>query len=207
MRESHIRLRFPGQLGGTRAPGLGVHGRSLKPEEIVMKNIVMKDRVLQGSASKPIGAIGIAVLSLIVGCAAASHAQQAEGRQQVQRIDDQNLDNSRVGLISNSRYRARFGERNTFHLGPAAYGQGSRFEHGGYSFGFVDEWPTNWLAKEDVFVTRKEGAYYLCNRRYPGVIIPITIAANREVSMRLPRTKGSKTSRAKVGAFGTASAG
>ena len=38
-----------------------------------------------------------------------------------------------------------------------------RFQYGGYWFGFVDPWPSNWLYTQDVYVVEINGVYYLCN--------------------------------------------
>ena len=156
------------------------------------------------NAVKSVGRIGTATLLLIVGCAVSSDAQQG---QQVQSVDHESVDNPGVGLIPNSRYRAYFGREHTFHLSRAAYGQDSRFKYGGYTFGFVDEWPTNWLPSDDVFVTQTDGGYYLCNRTYPGVRIPLTVAADRDASIRPARIRSPKGTRAKSRSFGTARAG
>ena len=50
----------------------------------------------------------------------------------------------------------------------------NRFQCGGYWFGFVDPWPTNWLYTQDVFVVEINGVYYLCNPMYPGVNIALS---------------------------------
>ena len=47
-------------------------------------------------------------------------------------------------------------------------------EYGGYSFGFVDTWPSNWLYTQDVFVVEINGVYYLCNPLYPGVNLALS---------------------------------
>jgi hypothetical protein len=80
-----------------------------------------------------------------------------------------------VGLIPNDRYRAYFGQGHKFHLAESNYGHDNRFRRGGYSFGFADEWPTNWLSSQDLFVVQMDGMYYLCNTAYPGVNIPLNI--------------------------------
>ena len=141
---------------------------------------------------KSVGVIGTAVLSLTVACSMTLQAQQAErkGRFDKSSRPEQaslrtrlpNGNNLGVGLIPNDRYRAHFGPEHQFHLKPDAYGQDRRFQYGGYSFGFVDEWPTNWLPSEGVFVVQIEGEYYLCNGTYPGVNIPLRIAPQRESS-------------------------
>ena len=50
-----------------------------------------------------------------------------------------------------------------------------RFQYGGYWFGFVDAWPSNWLYTQDVFVVEIDGVYYLCNASYPGVNIELSV--------------------------------
>ena len=45
----------------------------------------------------------------------------------------------------------------------------SYLQYGGYSFGFVDPWPSNWLYTQNVYVIEINGVYYLCNASFPGV--------------------------------------
>jgi phage repressor protein C with HTH and peptisase S24 domain len=144
--------------------------------------------------------LGTGVLTFTLGCAVSVRAQQEmkdEGKKappyQQAKLEQAKLEqtkleqtqpgqrlqyayNSGVGLIPNDRFRAHFGREHKFHLSPAAYGKDRRFEYGGYSFGFVDEWPVNWRPAEDLFVLQIDGGYYLCNRTYPGVNIPLNIA-------------------------------
>jgi hypothetical protein len=47
------------------------------------------------------------------------------------------------GRIPEDRYRAHFGQEHRFHVSQADYGRDRRFQYGGYTFGFVDEWPSN----------------------------------------------------------------
>ena len=134
---------------------------------------------------KSVAVIGSVVLSLSLACAVAAQAQESEKKpapEQHARLEaqpgwrSQSGDSQGVGLIPNDRYRAHFGRAHSFHLNESAYGKDRRFQYGGYSFGFVDEWPTNWLATEDVFVIQIEGRYYLGNSKYPGVNIPLNVA-------------------------------
>jgi phage repressor protein C with HTH and peptisase S24 domain len=130
--------------------------------------------------------IGALVVPLTLGCAASAQSQvgekkpppeqrlQVEQAQPVPRV--QNTDSQGVGLIPNDSFRAHFGRAHKFHLSESNYGHDRHFQYGGYSFGFVDEWPTNWLPPQDVFVIRIDGAYYLCNRTYPGVQILLNVA-------------------------------
>jgi hypothetical protein len=119
---------------------------------------------------KLVGMIGAAVVSLTLGCVVSSYAQQEERKTLLP-----NADNPGVGFMPNYRYRAHFGQEHKFHLSRTVYGKDRRFQYGGYSFGFVDEWPTNWRSTEDVFVVQVDGGYYLCNGAYPGVRIPLSV--------------------------------
>ena len=78
------------------------------------------------------------------------------------------------GRIPDDRYKANFGSEHTFRVTQGDYGNHS-FQYGGYSFGFVDPWPSNWLYTQDVYVIEINGVYYLCNANYPGVNIELSV--------------------------------
>jgi hypothetical protein len=77
--------------------------------------------------------------------------------------------------IPDERYKANFGRDHRFHVSQADYSRDRRFQYGGYWFGFVDPWPSNWLYTQDVFVVEINGMYYLCNPMYPGVNIALNV--------------------------------
>jgi flagellum-specific peptidoglycan hydrolase FlgJ len=77
--------------------------------------------------------------------------------------------------IPADRYQASFGREHTFRVSQADYSN-RHFQYGGYSFEFVDAWPSNWLYTQDVFVVEINGVYYLCNANFPGVNIAINYA-------------------------------
>jgi hypothetical protein len=81
---------------------------------------------------------------------------------------------NRNGRIPDDRYKANFGREHTFHVSQGDYGN-RRFQYGGYSFGFVGAWPTNWLYTQNVYVIEIDGVYYLCNPMYPGVNIALSV--------------------------------
>ncbi len=85
----------------------------------------------------------------------------------------QQLQRGHAGRIPDDRYRASFGEEHRFHVSQADYSN-RRFQYGGYSFGFVDAWPRNWLYSQNVFVVERDGVYYLCNASYPGVSVELS---------------------------------
>jgi hypothetical protein len=85
----------------------------------------------------------------------------------------QQAQHGNAGRIPDDRYRANFGQEHRFRVSRADY-DNRRFQYGGYSFGFVDAWPRNWLYTQDVFVVEMDGVYYLCNASYPGVNIQLS---------------------------------
>jgi hypothetical protein len=77
--------------------------------------------------------------------------------------------------IPDDRFKANFGQQHRFRVSQADYSRDRHFQYGGYSFGFVDPWPSNWLYTQDVYVVEINGIYYLCNPAYPGVNIALTV--------------------------------
>jgi hypothetical protein len=98
------------------------------------------------------------------------HAQQAQSGKQEQRAGGNG-----GGRIPDDRFKANFGQQHRFRVSQADYGRDRRFQYGGYWFGFVDSWPSNWLYTQDVFVIEINGVYYLCNPMYPGVNILLSV--------------------------------
>ena len=78
------------------------------------------------------------------------------------------------GRIPAERYQANFGREHTFRVTQGDY-RNHRFEYGGYSFAFVDAWPSNWLYTQDLYVIDINGVYYLCNPMYPGINVAISV--------------------------------
>jgi flagellar motor protein MotB len=79
------------------------------------------------------------------------------------------------GRIPAAKFKANFGQQHTFRVTQADYSN-HRFAYGGYSFGFVDPWPSNWLYTQDVYVVDINGVYYLCNASFPGVNLALSFA-------------------------------
>ena len=104
--------------------------------------------------------------------------QQDKNKQQQQHAQQQKQPVQQAGArgggrIPEDRYRANFGREHTFRVSQADY-RGRRFHYGGYWFGFVDPWPSNWLYTQNVYVVDMNGVYYLCNPMYPGVNIALS---------------------------------
>jgi hypothetical protein len=77
------------------------------------------------------------------------------------------------GRIPDDKFKAHFGQQHTFRVSQSDY-RNHRFAYGGYSFGFVDPWPSNWLYTQNVYVVDINGVYYLCNPAYPGVNLALS---------------------------------
>lgn len=80
------------------------------------------------------------------------------------------------GRIPDDRFKAHFGQSHTFRVSRGDYNN-HRFQYGGYSFGFVGIWPSNWLYTQNVYVIEIDGVYYLCNASYPGVNLELRFAS------------------------------
>jgi hypothetical protein len=80
------------------------------------------------------------------------------------------------GRIPDDRFRANFGERHTFVIREPVMVSGySRFQYGGFWFGFVNPWPADWYYTDNVYVDYIDGGYYLCNPYYPGARVSISV--------------------------------
>jgi len=80
------------------------------------------------------------------------------------------------GRIPDDRFRSKFGHEHRFHIGsPRMVGGYSRFQYGGYWFGFVEPWPGDWYYTDDVYIDYIDGGYYLYDPYYPGVRIAICV--------------------------------
>jgi hypothetical protein len=58
---------------------------------------------------------------------------------------------------------------------PQMIGGYNRFQYGGYWFGFNQGWPAGWSYDDTVYVEYLDGAYYLCDLRFPGVQITLNM--------------------------------
>ncbi len=58
---------------------------------------------------------------------------------------------------------------------PTIYEGYSRFNYGGYYFGFYDPWPSDWGYSDDVYVDYIDGQYYLIDPEHPGPRLMINV--------------------------------
>jgi len=106
----------------------------------------------------------------------AKPAEKSESQQQnVKPAEKSESQQHASGRIPDDRYKASFGREHTFHVSQSDYNH-HRFQYGGYTFGFVDAWPSNWLYTQNVYVIDINGVYYLCNPAYPGVNIALSFS-------------------------------
>jgi hypothetical protein len=111
------------------------------------------------------------------GNSAGQHAQRTAAEQQRQRsVPALRLSARSESRIPDARFRSNFGRGHEFRIGsPTLVGGYSRFQYGGYWFGFVQPWPDGWYYTDDVYVDYIDGGYYLCNPYYPGAQVSISV--------------------------------
>jgi len=105
------------------------------------------------------------------------HVQRTSAEVQKQRSQPElRLSARGEGRIPDDRFRSNFGRGHQFRIGTPRLVDGySRFQYGGYWFGFVQPWPAGWYYTDDVYVDYINGQYYLCNPSYPGAQIAISV--------------------------------
>ena len=105
------------------------------------------------------------------------HPQRSAADEQRQRSQPALRLSSRTQTrIPDDRFRSNFGREHRFRIGsPRIVGGYSRFQYGGFWFGFLEPWPEGWYYTDDVYVDYVDGGYYLYNPNYPGARIAITV--------------------------------
>ena len=105
------------------------------------------------------------------------HAQRTAAEEQKQRsVPALRLSVRSESRIPDARFRSNFGRGHEFRIGsPVMVGGYSRFQYGGFWFGFVQPWPDGWYYTDDVYVDYIGDGYYLCNPYYPGVQVAISV--------------------------------
>jgi hypothetical protein len=78
--------------------------------------------------------------------------------------------------IPDDRFRSNFGEGHRFAISEPVMVDGySRFQYGGYWFGFNQAWPDGWYYTDQVYVDYVDGEYFLINPYYPGARVGISV--------------------------------
>ncbi len=80
------------------------------------------------------------------------------------------------GRIPDERFRSHFGRGHEFRMGNPVMVDGySRFQYGGYWFGYVQRWPTGWFYTDQFYIDYVDGGYYMYDPYYPGSRFAITV--------------------------------
>jgi hypothetical protein len=105
------------------------------------------------------------------------HAQRTPAEEQKQRaVPALRLSARGTSRIPDDRFRANFGREHEFVISqPVVVGGFSRFQYGGFWFGFVQPWPVGWYYTDDVYVDYIDGGYYLYNPYYPDARVSISV--------------------------------
>jgi hypothetical protein len=81
-----------------------------------------------------------------------------------------------TGRIPDDRFRSHFGRGHEFRMGDPVMVDGySRFQYGGYWFGYVQPWPANWYYTDQCYIDYVDGGYYMYNPYYPGTRFALTV--------------------------------
>jgi hypothetical protein len=80
------------------------------------------------------------------------------------------------GRIPDERFQSNFGREHEFRMGNPVFVSGySRFQYGGFWFGFVEPWPVGWYYTDDVYIDFVDGGYYMFDPYYPGARFAISV--------------------------------
>ena len=80
------------------------------------------------------------------------------------------------GRIPDARFHSNFGHDHYFRIGTPVMVSGySRFQYGGFWFGFVEPWPSDWYYTDDVYIDYVDDGYYMYNPYYPGTRFAISV--------------------------------
>lgn len=84
------------------------------------------------------------------------------------------------GRISDSAYRAHFGQQHHFAVRRVVtttriVPNQTQFVYGGYTFIFLDPWPPEWAMTDDCYIDYEDGEYVLIDLAHPGVTIALEI--------------------------------
>jgi hypothetical protein len=105
------------------------------------------------------------------------HAQRTPAEEQKQSaVPALRLSVRGSARIPDNRFHANFGREHVFVISqPVMVGGYSRFQYGGFWFGFVQPWPVGWYYTDDVYVDYVDGGYYLYNPYYPDARVSISV--------------------------------
>jgi hypothetical protein len=103
-----------------------------------------------------------------------THSQQSQSAQSSKQ--NHNFGGHGGGHIEEARFQSNFGSSHHFHMSqPQIYQGYSRFNYGGYYFGFYDPWPVGWGYTDDVYVDYIGGQYYLIDPEHSGLRLMVNV--------------------------------
>jgi hypothetical protein len=111
----------------------------------------------------------------------AASGQRPPQRTQQAMATQRSMPAIRLSVRSNSRipderFHASFGREHAFRMvNPVMVGGYSRFQYGGFWFGFVQPWPVGWYYTDDVYIDYVDGGYYMYDPYYPGARFAISV--------------------------------
>jgi len=80
------------------------------------------------------------------------------------------------GRIPDAQFHSHFGRGHEFRMGnPVMVSGYSRFQYGGYWFGYVQPWPVGWYYTDQFYIDYVDGGYYMYDPYYPGARFAITV--------------------------------
>jgi pyruvate/2-oxoglutarate dehydrogenase complex dihydrolipoamide acyltransferase (E2) component len=84
------------------------------------------------------------------------------------------------GRISDRDYQSHFGQSHTFSVRTVVtttriVPRQTQFAYGGYSFVFLEPWPSGWVLTDECYVDFINGEYVLVDVAHPGVLITLSI--------------------------------
>jgi hypothetical protein len=78
--------------------------------------------------------------------------------------------------IPDDKFRQHFGREHHFHPGhPRMVDNRPEISYSGYTFEFVDAWPTDWSYDDDCYIDYVDDGYYLYDPVHPGIRIAVTV--------------------------------
>jgi len=107
--------------------------------------------------------------------------QQREAREQPEQAQKgRNQPGGAHGRISDTNYRAHFGQGHSFAVRRVVtttriVPNQTQFVYGGYTFIFLDPWPPEWAMTDDCYIDYEDGEYVLIDLAHPGVTIALEI--------------------------------
>jgi len=112
----------------------------------------------------------------------ADRRQQADTKAQPDRAQNgHNQGGGAHGRIADNDYKAHFGHDHHFAVRSVVttttiVPNQTQFVYSGYTFIFLDPWPSEWAWSDDCYIDYEDGSYVLIDLNHPGMTIALEIA-------------------------------